>query len=47
MSLDKLAKGVNIMMTFVEERKGTIQKLIKFISEILIKLSRWFQPRRR
>lgn len=30
-----------------EQRRGVIQKLIKFISEILVKLSRWLQPRRR
>lgn len=47
MRLAKLAKRLNIMMTLIEERKGIIQKLIQFISEILIKLSRWFQPRRR
>ncbi len=35
------------MITFIEEKRGAIQKLIKFISEILIKLSRWLQPRRR
>ena len=34
-------------MIRIEERRGIIQKLIKFVSEILIKLSRWLQPRRR
>ena len=34
-------------MIHIEERKGAIQRLIKFVSEILIKLSRWLQPRRR
>ena len=34
-------------MTFIEEKRGIIQKLIKFIGEILITLSRWLQPRRK
>ena len=34
-------------MIRIEERRGIVQKLIKFVSEILIKLSRWLQPRRR
>ena len=32
---------------FIEERRGVIQKLIRFVSEILIRLSRWIKPRRR
>ena len=33
--------------TTIEERRGIIQKLIKLISEILIKLVRWLQPNRK
>ncbi len=43
----RLIRQILIMMTFIEEKRGTIQKLVKFISELLNKLSSWLQPRRR
>lgn len=35
------------MTTTIEERKSILQKLVKFVGEVLVKLSRWLQPRRR
>ena len=43
----KLIQLINIAMISIEERRGIIQKFIKFIGEVLNKLSRWLQPRRR
>jgi hypothetical protein len=34
------------MIIYLEERKGKFQKIIQFISEILIKFFGWLQPRR-
>ena len=33
------------MLPTIEERRSVIQKLVKFVSEILVRLSRWFKPR--
>lgn len=47
MKLVEITKEAKTAMLFIEERRGVIQKLIKFVSQILIKLSRWLQPRRK
>ncbi|AFZ36417.1 hypothetical protein Sta7437_2898 [Stanieria cyanosphaera PCC 7437] len=33
-------------MIFIEERRGLLQRLIKFFGDILLKFFRWLQPRR-
>ena len=32
------------MLTTIEERRGIIQKVVKFVSELILKLSRWIKP---
>lgn len=37
---------ITYRMFFIEERKGFLQRLIKFFGNILLKLFRWLKPRR-
>lgn len=41
-----IIQTINLFKTSLEERKGILQRLIELISNTLLKLFRWLQPRR-